>query len=250
MKKPIIILSLLLLGWSLAFNICDRRAQDEHLYPNSSEINIFSKWYANQAGNPWQYRVFNNFLILSLHSLLPKYCIPLDVFKKLQVMLLILLVYYYLSALTGAEAYGLTLLFGFVLFAASIRSNLAFDTYWDLAFYLVGFILLQKGRFWYLVPLTFLGALNRETYLFFVLAVGLLSFRHSRLRAPALASAAVFGAVYFLLRHISPDQQANVGYMGISYGWQMFKSNFRPSGLFFSMHLLAVCLAGVKAFLA
>src|SRR5688572_19243642 len=129
--------------------------------------------------NPWQYRVlspilvegFHRFLNFSLYSWLPVsdvYNSSFKLFRVLQHLLIFAFAWFFyrnFSFNRPLRFLAITMLAG-AFSAAAYGSDMAFNTYFDVLFYLLGawLIFSDKNRWWF-VPLTLIAALNRETSL-------------------------------------------------------------------------------------
>ena len=162
------------------------------------------------AGDPWQYRVLAPLLIDPLIGLLHRLGIPHHVavsfilFRVLQDTLLLLLAAAYYRQL------GLSLphaLLGMILLAWGMSyshydSDLQFNTFFDVIFYLLAGWCVLRGRSAWIVPIAALAALNRETS-------GLIPF---------LPLAAAPGSA----RRLAPVcAAALLGYAGVSIGLRL-----------------------------
>lgn len=124
--------------------------------------------------NPWQYRIFSTYVVeyfyQSAHALSDKITRThaFLVFRVGQNVLILLMLHIYLMALGIRNPWlimmGLALA-GFCMATSVFKSDLSFNTYFDILFYLVAAWLIIKEKLIWLVPLTALAALNRETSL-------------------------------------------------------------------------------------
>jgi hypothetical protein len=193
--------------------------------------------------NPWQYRVlspilveiFHRFLNFSLYSWLPVsdvYNSSFKLFRVLQHLLIFGFAWHFYKYFTfnrPLRFLALTILAG-AFSAAAYGSDMAFNTYFDILFYLLAAWLIYSGKNrWWFVPLTFLAALNRETSLFLPFLL-LLDFK--KLNLPEnrkkyflifSLSLLVFAAVFFSIRLYYGYQAP--AYIGIQTGWPILKFN-------------------------
>lgn len=134
--------------------------------------------------NPWQYRVLSPYLLegtimlwnSSTSFLGDKFknnertiYLPYLLFRFVQNILIFFAAFAFYKAvgvknniliLTGI------LLLGFNMSNSTYGSDLSLNTYFDILFYLVaGWLIIKKKNVW-IIPLTFIGALNRETSAF------------------------------------------------------------------------------------
>lgn len=167
--------------------------------------------------NPWVYRVLSDLGVEGLYEALRwvgfdrAYEIAFIAFRAVQNVLIFLLaaLYYRRLGLTrAAAAIGLGL-FAWGLLASYANADLRFDTWSDVIFFLVaGLIVLEGDRaFPWIIPLTAIAALNRETSgMIPVMLAGVAL--HQGLRTPAgrrtgliaAAALAVWLAIYLGLR--------------------------------------------------
>jgi len=143
-------------------------------------INKQSEFY-----NPWQYRVFSTYLLegfIQVYSKLSEYFelksifynmnqyIPLMFFRFLQNILILLIAYKYYRQL-GVYSF-LLIICGLILLGlsfsnANFASDLSFNTYFDVFFYLLaGYIIISNHNNYWIIMITFIAALNRETSAF------------------------------------------------------------------------------------
>ncbi|HKP90456.1 MAG TPA: hypothetical protein VJT75_10840 [Thermoleophilaceae bacterium] len=122
-------------------------------------------------GDPWQYRVGSEALAwLALRSATaagfdePAMVgfLGFRVLENAAIFALAWLLYRRFGAGRYAAALGLALL-AFAMTQAHYHSALAFDTYAEIAVYLAAGLLIVSGRHAWIVPLTVVGTLNRET---------------------------------------------------------------------------------------
>jgi hypothetical protein len=121
--------------------------------------------------DPWEYRVLSNWgAEVSLEAARAvgfhhPYVVGFMAFRVLQ-NLVIFAALWLLLRRFGFDRRAATLGLGFLAWAmtqALHNSGLAFNTYGDLAFYLIAAVLILDRRYGWIVPLSALAALNRET---------------------------------------------------------------------------------------
>jgi hypothetical protein len=126
---------------------------------------------AGTAGNPWQFRMLSAWIVEGFHRLIGAVGIhdPLIaafvVVRVLTETAMFVIAWRYWRALdlsSAASFMGLAL-FGWSVSYANFGSDLQFNTYFDVLFYLVAAWLVVRDRMTWLLPLTALAALNRET---------------------------------------------------------------------------------------
>ena len=126
---------------------------------------------AGEAPAPWQYRVLTDNLVLVVCRAAEAMGIPRPVglsfvaLRLLQNMALFVLAFFYYRKL-GLHAYavviGLSAL-AWGMTQSNYGSDLAFNAYTDILFYLGAALVLLQRRYEWLIPITVLAALNRET---------------------------------------------------------------------------------------
>ena len=177
------------------------------------------------APNPWQYRVLSEWIaeffirvssLLSIPDAVAVGFIALRVGQNIAIFLLAFALY---KKLSGS---GLMSLVGILILAASMTNayydnDLAFNTYFDVAFYLLAALLLLSHRYSAVVILAVIAALNRETggIIPFLMAAAILEGdARPKLRklAPALLALALFAAVFFVLRWVYPARPIYIPY--------------------------------------
>jgi hypothetical protein len=164
--------------------------------------------------NPWQYRILSAYtlegVIQVYNALLPGKpdIIPYAGLHFAQVALIFILCLIYFRRLGVANPFliGLGLVVTCYCMSTSVfQSDLSFNTYFDIAFYLAAALLIIRGNIVWIIPLTLLAALNRETSGFIPLMVLApfpmrLADIDRRKVIVAAASLAVFTAVFFAVR--------------------------------------------------
>lgn len=122
--------------------------------------------------NPWQYRILSPFLlegiirVFNIFLPLKNEIAPYLALRLIQNVLLFFAAYHYYKALKINNPYLLFMGLMLLCFAISnsvFQSDLSFNTYFDVIFYLfAGWVILTQRFFW-IIPITFFAALNRET---------------------------------------------------------------------------------------
>lgn len=165
--------------------------------------------------NPWQYRVFSMVLlegtIRTYQYLLPGYDIlaPYFLLHYAQLVLLFFLCLFYFQTLHIRNPYliltGLIILC-FCVGNSSFKSDFSYNTYFDIAFYVCAALLIMHKKFGWIIPLSAIAALNRETSgfipLMLVIPYPLKNWRTiSRDRwIISAVSLFLFVAIFFLIR--------------------------------------------------
>lgn len=205
------------------------------------------------APNPWQYRVFSEYLaegfvrlfqLLKVQDAIGFGFISLRVLQNMAVFLLAYALYRKISASKVIS------LMGMLLLASSMKNafydnDLSFNTYFDLIFYLLAVILILNQKYYWVILVTALAALNRETsglIPFLALAAGVNERLplHKKL-LPFLLSAAVFALVFFWLHALYPNRPLYIPY-GQVPGYPMLIYNvarsFTWDQLFYTLGLI------------
>ncbi len=181
---------------------------------------------AGRAGNPWQYRVLAPYLVDVVIKVSESLRIPHPVavsfifFRVVQDTLVLLLSYGYYRKLGLSWSHALI---GMAVLAWGIsyshyQSDLQFNTFFDIIFYLLAGLCILKGKFIWIIPITFFAALNRETsglipflplfVAFFVLPKG--SFR--KVLPISVIAFMLYVAVFVALRLIYGEQELFLPY--------------------------------------
>ena len=123
------------------------------------------------TGSPYQYRVFSEYLVEGTIVILKTLKIPLSeisafiTFRLLQNIIIFSLAMIYYQALgitTYSSLIGISLL-SWGMSHATYNSDLSFNLYSDVIFYLLAGITILYRKFLWIIPITGLAALNRET---------------------------------------------------------------------------------------
>lgn len=190
------------------------------------------------APNPWQYRILANYLVEATIQLFKNLDISHPVgsafiaFRFVQNLLIFALVYFYYRKLglalphtligMSALAWGMTY--------AYYDSDLQFNTYFDITFYLIAALLILVNRPLWMIPLMLLAALNRETsglIPFMALALLLPWSADSKNRKVLIAagtSLVIFAVIFVGLRLAYPNQEISVPH-GQHMGLELLRYN-------------------------
>lgn len=181
------------------------------------------------AGDPWQYRILPDMLIEGAHGAAPhialaRIFIGFRFLQNVAIFLLFDALLRRLSVRPIMTMAGMGLL-AYALGFANYNSGLSFDTYFDVAFYLLAGIVILDRREGWLPPLAFVAALNRETSLLIpVLILGAPDVPGKRaLRIFAIAAALQLGVLVSLRLLLGP--QLPVGAEGHTAGWDILTYN-------------------------
>jgi hypothetical protein len=188
--------------------------------------------------NPWQYRIFSALLLEAAirvyNALLPgkPESIPYLALHFAQVTLIFILCLMYFQKLGVKNPFLLgagLIISSFCISTSVFQSDLSFSTYFDIIFYLVAALLILSGKIIWIIPLTVVAALNRETSGFIPLMVltpfTFRSYGTDRRRlVVAVASLALFAVVFFAVRWYFGYRQA-VGIHGMTTPAEFFIFN-------------------------
>jgi hypothetical protein len=185
------------------------------------------------AGNPWQYRILADWMI----DLLIRFAGRLGIsrpevstfiaFRFLQCVLIFLVagIYYRKLGLPlFANLLGLSIL-AWGLSYSLYNSDLSFNVYFDIVFYIIAAILIMDKKFIWVLPLMLLAAFNRETsglIPFMLISFAYFGDDRKNTLKPAIFYAmgclVIFGGIFFGLRLYYGDQPfltANGYYPGL-----------------------------------
>lgn len=174
------------------------------------------------AGNPWQFRVLAEYLIeltkvifvqFGIGSALVVSLVFWRVFENILMLAAALLYYRQLGLKTFAAMVAIGVV-GLTLSDAINGSNLALNTYFDVFFYLLaGYLIVRQGNIWWILPIVFFAALNRETSGFIpvMLLADYLYNRKKYGKSTPVVKIFVLGlliyiAVFFGLRYMYPTE--------------------------------------------
>ena len=191
------------------------------------------------AGNPWQYRVFSAWMVEAVHHAFDLLHVPHSLIAAClavrvgQETLMFAVAWVYWRAL-GVAAHpalvGIAIL-GWSVSYANYGSDFQFNTYFDVLFYLLAGLAVVRGRWMWIVPITLLAALNRETSGFIPLLPLAAAWREApEVRARAIRvtaiSLAVYAVVFVALRWAYGHQELIVPY-GHRPGLDLLSYNLR-----------------------
>ena len=193
------------------------------------------------AGNPWQYRVLAPLMLQPVIAKLQErgidhaYALSFISFRVLQDLAIFLaaFVYYRKFGLPATYALiGISLL-GWGIWYSDYDSDLQFNTYFDVLFFLLaGICVLSRTPAW-ILPITAVAAFNRETsglipvaFLAGSLATTAGTSSRRRLLVLSAASFAIYVAVFVWLRYHYGRQDLVLAY-GHQVGWDLLRYNVR-----------------------
>lgn len=219
-RMPFLVVACVILGISVSvFHATFVLSNEQSML---SMIKNYGLTKAGYVGYPWQYRVGCHWILRGLNAILPAKIITMEMWegktitfkyshqnelglRTLFVVGVFLTLCWYLSTLGVKNIiWGLALLTP-IFAIAELRAFITPDTYLDNILYLLAGIAVLRGGSWWIVPLTAIGALNRETACFIPLLL-LLNARKWEDVTIASLSMFVFLYIFCYLRHIFPPQ--------------------------------------------
>ena len=207
-------------------------------YLETTQVYRHVRILQGHAGNAYQYRILSEYLVEGLILALTNLGFPhpmtsaFILFRIFQNTLIFLLAGFYYQKL-GLNAY--VVLIGLSLLAWGMThslwdSDLAFNTYSDIIFYLAAGLIILLGQYAWLIPITGLAALNRETsglIPFMLIAYSLPKSRNKPQKIAiviAAISCALYAIIFFALRHVYGEQPLYTAY-GNRLGIEVFVYN-------------------------
>ncbi len=195
------------------------------------------------AGNPWQYRVLAPYLLSLIFKVFSYFqweghtAAILIGFRMMQdsVVLLLAGFYYHKLGLSWRfAALGLMLL-AWSMSYSHYDSDMQFNTFFDVVFYLLAGLAILHQRFMWIIPITLVAAFNRETsgLIPFLLLASVFfsetnkSLSNKMLRRVGLifaVSLVAYGVVFVGLRQAFGEQMLLLPY-GHQLGWDLFQYN-------------------------
>src|SRR5690606_5378018 len=190
--------------------------------------------------NPWQYRIFSTYLleffirVFSKVSFLDNEYIPYFFLRFLQNVLIFYVAFKFYKSLEISSNYLIIigiLILGYNMSNSVFQSELSFNTYFDILFYLAaGYFVLNRHSY-YIIPITILAAFNRETGILipFMLLFTAIDFRERRIVNKkditiALLSLLLFVMIFVGLR-VHYGMPAALGIHGMSSPSDFFMFN-------------------------
>lgn len=190
------------------------------------------------APSPWQYRIFSEWLVAGLTSVLS----PLGyeaafyyaslLIRIVQNLLIYSMSYCYFRKLNFTDSVSLvgTIFLSGSLLNSYYNTGFSLNTYFDLVFYLGGVLFVLNQSFAWLPLLMIFAALNRETSGMIPL-LALSSLHDIQKRRPAILFAGlaifVWAGIFVALRLSYPPREMFVPY-GNQPGFQLFEFNLFP----------------------
>lgn len=183
------------------------------------------------AGDPWSYRLLSDELIEALRRFLPDVSLSATfvAVRFVQNIAIFVLAATYFASFGFRPAVvhaGLAALAWSMCFA-NYNAGLAFDTYFDVLFYLAAATLVAHRRVALVPPLALLAATNRETALLIPLLMAVTDDGLSHRRRLAAAGATLLAqvAVALAIRVLVGPQDLIVGGEGHRQGWALLAYN-------------------------
>jgi hypothetical protein len=187
--------------------------KDEFAYLSSTQMYRHQMFVNNTSYSPWQYRVVGEvastiflrvFDLIGRSSTAAFFCLGM-----LQSSLIFFLAFIFFRLL-GIESTLSVVLISVIAWGiqnGNYHSGMAYDTYFDVIFYLTGAILIVLQKWVWAIPLMLLGSLNRETfgcYALILLLCGVqikpIGIRNRKAFITGLICLAVYAAVFVGVR--------------------------------------------------
>jgi hypothetical protein len=228
--KSKILVSTLILVSAILFSLLTVYLQVEilglHYLEEGNQIKRHLAVLNGTAGNPWQYRVLAEYLVEGAIRLFKELDVPHHIavafisFRLIQNVLIFLTAYMYYRKFglsVGQALIGISLL-AWGMTHAYYDSDLQFSIYSDVFFYLAaGLCVLSNKSFW-VIPITGLAALNRETsgLIPFMLLAVCLPHKIDRLQRNKVLmlsiALALYAIVFIVLRGVYGPQNLLIPY--------------------------------------
>ncbi len=241
MKNKLIVGSILLCS-AISFALLTVFAQVKELglsYLETSQLSRHMNVLLGKAGDAWQYRIFSEYLvegiIVALRNLgfqhpITTAFISLRIFQNTIIFVLASLYYKKLGLNTYVTLIGLSLL-AWGMTHAFYDSDLQFNTYFDIIFYLTAALLILHNRHAWIIPVAGLAALNRETsglIPFLLISYSLYTKAEKGQRSIAMIIAAIacglYTIIFFGLR-LTLGPQPLIEPYGHTLGFNLFMYN-------------------------
>jgi hypothetical protein len=208
-------------------------------YLRTSQVYRHTRVIDGVAGNPYQYRVLPEYLLETLIPALQRFGVAdalttsfilLRLFQNVLIFALAATYYKRLGLTTHTTLIGLSLL-AWAMTHSAYDADLTFNLYFDVLFYIVGALIVLAERPMWIVPLTGMAALNRETSgLIPVMLIAhslFINRQKETLRrnlACAMAALALYGVIFVGLRLAYGDQPLVIPY-GNHPGFELLRYN-------------------------
>ncbi|MFH1893919.1 MAG: hypothetical protein ABIK83_14705 [Candidatus Zixiibacteriota bacterium] len=190
------------------------------------------------AGNPWQYRVFAEYIVeesidaaraLGLDRPISNSLVAVRVVQNMLIFLMAYLYYRKLGLKFLPALVGISIL-GWGMTYALYDSDMQFNTYFDVIFYLLAGLAILYRKYAWVILITFLAALNRESSGFIPILLLAVYWVHrdeegsSKILFSGIAALAAYTVVFFGMRQLYSPQEV-VSVYGLSHGLEVFKYN-------------------------
>lgn len=203
--------------------------------------------------NPWQYRILSTWAVEAHVTAYEKMGVPTPYysafthFRFVEQIIIFVLCFFYFHRFTRNHLLALTgiVLLGYAMSYSVSASDLSFDTYMDMIFFLVAFMVLERGRSLWIIPICALAAANRETAILIPAFAGVLAVKSwspleidRREMSIAVAAGAAFLAVAIGLRayYGFPENE-------VADGFKWLQINLvDPKTHFFVLGVVNICL--------
>lgn len=212
-----------------------------HYFNNGNQLIRHERVLNGEAGNPWQYRVLTAWMVEGTIRVMRAMDTPAPnaaafaFFRFVQDLLIFLaaVFYYRKLGITQIQAILGAMLLAWGTSYAHYDSDLQFNTFFDIFFYLLAGTAIVSARPLWIVPITFFAALNRETSgLIPVLcfAAAYVAGKMPRLKAAYVAGASltIYTVIFFALRLSYGAQELIIPYGQTPGLVLLFYNLFRP----------------------
>lgn len=210
--------------------------------PMDVQVTRHSQVLKGRAPNPWRYRVLSEWVVHGairfsrdvLHVKDP-YVTGFYAVRVVQNIAIFILAAAYYRRLGLSDARILLALscLAWAMTEVFFNSDLSFNSYGDMIVYLIAGLLILSGVYWAIMPLSIIGALNRETSILVPVLLGstaLIAPRIARRRITFVAAVTLvlFVAILAYLRWYLGDGGPHTA-SGSALGWDALRDNvFNP----------------------
>jgi len=162
----LLIIMCLVLGFFTTYEYASSRVQ--YIDMNAQRLQAILEGH---AGNPWQYRIFSAYLTSMVLNFFKGFQIPqyitisficVRVMEDTTILILSFLYYKELRLSIPLCLIGLVLITWGVSYS-HYDSDFSFNTFFDIIFYLLAGLSILKHRIFWILPISVIAALNRET---------------------------------------------------------------------------------------
>ncbi len=205
---------------------------------------------SGHSGNPWQYRVLSEWVIEGMmclaraFGLRQSYFVVFVLLRVVQNALIYALVYMYYQKLFHSN---LLSLLGIVFVTGSLLnsfylSDLSFNTYSDLIFYLGAVLLALNHSFGWIPIIMFAASLNRETsgLIPFLTLSMVTDFKKQKSEIfLSLFSLFIWGLIFILIRILYPERELIIPY-GYYPGFSLLAFNTLPGWYYLMLRFFSL----------